>query len=148
MERTQLYWPFSWGCKLMITKQKLLTTLHWTTVCFLYFMSTDAQQCVSIYLLCYVRLSIPWSSLHWTTVCFLYFMSTNAQQCVSIYLLCYVRLSIPWSSLHWTTVCFLYFMSTNAQQCVSIYLLCYVRLSIPWSCCLGSILFLLKKAFD
>ena len=25
---TQLSWPFSWGCKLMSTKLKLLTTLH------------------------------------------------------------------------------------------------------------------------
>ena len=45
----------------MITKLKLLTTLHWTIVCFLSFMSTDAQQGVSICLLCYVCLSIPWS---------------------------------------------------------------------------------------
>ena len=37
-----------------ITKLKLLTTLHWTIVVF--FLS-----CISIYLLCYVCLSIPWS---------------------------------------------------------------------------------------
>ena len=32
VEKIQLCWPFPWGCKLMITKLKLLTTLHWTTV--------------------------------------------------------------------------------------------------------------------
>ena len=34
-EWTKLYWPYPWGCKLMITELKLLTTLHWTIVVFI-----------------------------------------------------------------------------------------------------------------
>ena len=57
VEKIQLCWPFPWGCKLMITKLKLLTTLHWTTVFSLFHVNWRSTE-GKYHLLCYVCLSI------------------------------------------------------------------------------------------
>ena len=115
--------------------------------CIFSFILPDAQQIVSIYLLCYVRLSTRWSCCYMRVFHFV-LKKKEEKGPETRFLFFFFAMILTFLKVRSKRAliyfCIFSFILPDAQQIVSIYLLCYVRLSTRWSCCSVPIQFYLK----